>query len=61
MGDGSVAEEAQRVERAYRTTLGRLPTAKEKEIALRFVTSEKATWERLYQALFASVDFRYVE
>jgi hypothetical protein len=54
--------DAQRVERAYRTALGRLPTAKEREIAVKFLASGgKATWERLYQALFASVDFRYVE
>ncbi len=58
----------QRLTLAYRTTLGRSPTAREREITLRVVTpsAENTTpspiaWERLFQALFASVDFRYVE
>ena len=58
----------QRLTLAYRTTLGRLPTIREREIALRVVTpsAENTTpspiaWERLFQALFASVDFRMVE
>jgi hypothetical protein len=60
----SVGDE-NRVERAYRVTLGRLPTPREKEIALEAVSGKMnaeqlAAWERLYQALFASIDFRYV-
>ena len=58
----------QRVESAYRQTLGRQPTARERGIALRIVTPSAENtvpspiaWERLFQALFASVDFRYVE
>jgi hypothetical protein len=60
----------ERVELAYRTALGRLPTAREARIALQAVhspddrdgaPSAAAGWERLYQALFASVEFRYVE
>ncbi len=58
----------QRLTLAYRTTLGRRPTTREREIALRVVTpsAENTTpspiaWERLFQALFASVDFRMVE
>ena len=58
----------QRVVAAYRTTLGRQPTARERDIALRIVTPSAENtvpspiaWERLFQALFASVDFRYVE
>lgn len=58
----------QRVESAYRTTLGRSPTARERALALRIVTpsTENTTpspiaWERLFQALFASVDFRYID
>jgi cytochrome c553 len=56
------------LERAYRTTLGRPPTKGEKAIALKFLAAagedkvERLTaWERLYQVLFACVDFRYVE
>ena len=58
----------QRLTLAYRTTLGRLPTIREREIATRVVTpsTENTTpspiaWERLFQALFASVDFRYAD
>ena len=58
----------QRVESAYRTTLGRQPTTRERDIALRIVTPSAENtvpspiaWERLFQALFASVDFRYIE
>jgi hypothetical protein len=54
-----------RVERAYRAALGRLPTARERELALACVggasEEERVTaWERFYQALFACLDFRYV-
>jgi hypothetical protein len=55
-----------RVLRAYRVTLGRKPTEREKRIALAAVSDRTkaderlAAWERLYQALFASIDFRYV-
>jgi hypothetical protein len=60
-------DDAARVERAYRTALGRPPTAREREIGLQFVAGERMTaeqrlaaWERFYQALFACIDFRYV-
>jgi hypothetical protein len=50
-----------RVELAYRLALGRPPTERERDLALRFVaTQESASWERLYQALFACIDFRYL-
>jgi hypothetical protein len=48
---------------AYRTALGRLPTPRERELALAYLhtTPDRAAgWERLYQVLFACVDFRYV-
>ncbi|MFM9960308.1 MAG: DUF1553 domain-containing protein [Planctomycetaceae bacterium] len=58
----------QRVLAAYRTTLGREPTPRERSLALRVVTpsAENTTpspiaWERLFQALFASVDFRFLD
>jgi hypothetical protein len=62
-------DDAGRVERAYRMALGRPPTAGERRLALRFVaeTGETATgeqrlaaWERFYQALFACIDFRFI-
>jgi hypothetical protein len=59
-----------RVERAYRTTLGRLPTARERALALQFVAVEATeganehqrleAWSQFYQSLFACVDFRYI-
>jgi hypothetical protein len=62
----TVDDEA-RLTRAYRTALGRLPTERERDVVTRFLsgkaTSEQrqAGWERVYQALFASIEFRYVE
>ena len=58
-----------RVTRAYRLVLGRVPTDGEVTLALKFLPAESATseaakrteaWGRFYQALFASVDFRYL-
>jgi hypothetical protein len=56
----------ERIEDAYRKSLGRLPTPRERELALAYVSpamsaSDRiAAWERFYQTLFACVDFRYV-
>jgi hypothetical protein len=62
-------DDFQRLERAFRTSLGRLPTQHEREIALAAIQSagqdnaeaRLAAWERLYQALFACIDFRYLD
>jgi hypothetical protein len=59
------ATDAERIDLAYRKTLGRLPTPRERELALRYVNvpvaeQRLAAWERFYQTLFACVDFRYV-
>jgi hypothetical protein len=58
----------QRVDFAFLDTLGRKPTPAEREIALAAVqTVEPGTpehrdaWERLFQGLFACVDFRYLD
>jgi hypothetical protein len=49
-----------RVTRAYREVLGRAPTAPELTRSLEFVKpSDPIAWEHLYQALFASAEFRY--
>lgn len=58
-------DDGQRVELAYRKCLGRLPSGRERELALAYVaaagsTEQLAAWERFYQTLFACVDFRYV-
>jgi hypothetical protein len=59
-------DDARRLAFAYRNALGRLPSERERQIALDYMrgakTSEQrvAAWERLCQTLFACVDFRYV-
>ena len=54
--------DAERIDLAYRKTLGRLPTRRERELALAYVSAgqREAAWERFFQTLFACVDFRYV-
>jgi Protein of unknown function (DUF1553) len=55
---------ADRINEAYEKTLGRLPTARERELALAYLSvsadQRAMAWERFYQTLFACVDFRYV-
>jgi hypothetical protein len=59
-----VSDDAARVVRAYRLALGRPPTAGEAKLAERFLASApdpREGWAAVFQALFASADFRYVE
>jgi hypothetical protein len=53
-----------RVTRAYQRTLGRPPTDPELRIGLDFVaqgsTRSEEAWATLFQALFSSIDFRYI-
>ncbi len=61
--------DSQRIDRAYQITLGRIPTERERELVQKSlplpstaVDSDRlATWERFMQALYASVDFRFVD
>jgi hypothetical protein len=57
-------DDAARIEEAYRVTLGRAPTTRERELAQRYVVADGGAgaeaWAQLYQALFACVDFRYL-
>ena len=58
------ASNEDRLNRAYRLALGRLPTDGERSIGLRFVSAAKEpheAWAALFQALFASADFRYAD
>jgi hypothetical protein len=55
----------ERIHRAFRETLGRAPTSKEFAIAKDAVqsplaSSQTAAWAQLFQALFGSIDFRYL-
>jgi hypothetical protein len=52
-----------RIERAFRVTLGRRPTAGEIEIAKKSLAGGEdrtAAWDRLFQGLFGCLDFRYL-
>jgi Protein of unknown function (DUF1553) len=56
-------DDAARLARAYRRTLGREPTAGEREVMTRFLgrgRDPKEAWAGVFHALFASADFRYV-
>jgi hypothetical protein len=62
---GPPAVDADRVTRAYRLALGRVPTADEHRVALAFLNGNgpadtEEAWAALFHALFASLDFRYV-
>ena len=54
-----------RLDRAYRLALGRLPTDGERAAMRRYLANQSgspaAAWAAVFQALFASADFRYVE
>lgn len=54
---------SQRIHIAYEQVLGRLPNEREAELAARFVGDnlQPDRWGLLYQALFQSLDFRYVQ
>ena len=60
----TLADDIQRINHAYRLSLGRLPTGAERQIALKHLAASAvnptAAWTQLIQALFASPDFRYV-
>ena len=72
LADASLTDPA-RVTRVYREVLGRLPTPEEVKQSLEFMkvsseasetaaepaTAHQTAWGRLYQALFASAEFRY--
>ncbi|HIG82362.1 MAG TPA: DUF1553 domain-containing protein [Verrucomicrobiales bacterium] len=55
--------DAVRIRQAYRRTLGRNPTAREREIILTFLANEKdptKAWPQILHGLYASLDFRFL-
>jgi hypothetical protein len=60
-------DDATRLTRAFRLALGRPPTAGERRAAAAFLAksgdekARSAAWAQLVQAIFASIDFRYVD
>ncbi len=58
--------DSSRLDRAYLLTLGRRPNEAERRLALRFLdegvsSRPEDAWAMLFQALFASIDFRHLE
>jgi hypothetical protein len=51
--------DSERVARVYREVLGRAPSAEELKSSLEFIKASADSWSQLYQALFASAEFRY--
>ena len=52
-----------KIEKAYKIVLGRLPTAKENQIIEKYLSSEEdesKAWTNVFQSLFSSIDFRFV-
>jgi hypothetical protein len=65
--DEAPPDDAARLDLACRLTLGRSPHAAEREVFERFLTSPPSggetadPWPQVMQALFASIDFRYLD
>ena len=52
-----------RIRQTYRRTLGRNPTARERQIILNFLANEKdpaKAWPQIFHGLYASLDFRFL-
>jgi hypothetical protein len=61
---GEKRTEADRITRVYRLCLGREPTAGEREVTAKYLATQKdeqEAWAAVFQAVFASGDFRYVD
>ncbi|MBJ44415.1 MAG: hypothetical protein CMJ80_14275 [Planctomycetaceae bacterium] len=60
--DGTARQREQRIERAFRETLGRRPTPQEAVHAANFLndSDDLHRWGLLYQTLVQSIDFRYL-
>lgn len=64
---GETTDIAARLDRAFGLTLGRLPTDAERQTALAGIVAAGAdgdaqlkAWQQVFQALFSSIDFRYL-
>ncbi|TLD70944.1 DUF1553 domain-containing protein [Phragmitibacter flavus] len=61
----STPTDEKRLDHAFLTTLSRLPTATERDHCQHFLDSstlpDEQTWAALYQSLFGSLDFRYLD
>ena len=67
----NLPDDSARLNRAYQRTLGRPPSQRERELVLKYLRdfrpakargdARSQAWSTVFQSLFASVDFRYVE
>jgi len=61
--DENLTDNTLRIDHAYRRTIGRSATSREREIVLKFLEQEKdkvKAWTQILHSLFASLDFRYL-
>ena len=61
--DGPLNEDHEKIEFAYKTSLGRKPNPREKEIIYNFLRTQEETltaWTHVFHGLFSSIDFRHV-
>ena len=61
--EAPLKDERSRVDFVYRLALGRLPSERERDLALAYLAAPEQMrlqhWERFVQTLFACLDFRY--
>lgn len=63
LADKASNDATKKIDYAYRLTLGRNPTVREKQIILDFIKKAEDTetaWTQVFQSLFSSLDFRYL-
>ena len=59
----NLPDDTARVDRAYRRTLGRPATSREREVILKFLateTDQSTAWRQVIHNLYASLDFRFL-
>jgi hypothetical protein len=59
-----LANDSDRIEFLFQSTFGRSPTSQERNLAVRVLSEDRppqTAWSLIYQSVFATFDFRYVE
>ena len=63
LADKASTDATKKIDHAYLLTLGRNPTVREKQIILDFIKKAEdpeTAWTQVFQSLFSSLDFRYL-
>lgn len=63
LGDKASTDATKKIDYAYLLALGRNPTVREKQIILDFIKKAEdaeTAWAQVFQSLFSSLDFRYL-